>query len=42
MAYTEPGTNTNRVVETFAIADDRDRIRWGQLSVVYLWRSPLS
>jgi hypothetical protein len=31
MAYTEPGTNTNRVVETFAIADDRDRIRWGPI-----------
>jgi ABC-type transport system involved in multi-copper enzyme maturation permease subunit len=31
MAYTEPGTNTNRVVETFAISDDRDRIRWGPI-----------
>jgi hypothetical protein len=31
MAYTEPGTNTNRVVETFTIADDRDRIRWGPI-----------
>lgn len=31
MAYTEPGTNTNRVVETFALADDRDRIRWGPI-----------
>ncbi|MBW4534705.1 MAG: hypothetical protein KME09_12295 [Pleurocapsa minor HA4230-MV1] len=31
MAYTEPGTNTNRVVETFAIAEDRDRIRWGPI-----------
>ncbi|MEN9521012.1 MAG: hypothetical protein RLZZ381_3600 [Cyanobacteriota bacterium] len=31
MAYTESGTNTNRVVETFTIADDRDRIRWGPI-----------
>jgi ABC-type transport system involved in multi-copper enzyme maturation permease subunit len=31
MAYTEPGTNTNRVVETFAVSDDRDRIRWGPI-----------
>jgi ABC-type transport system involved in multi-copper enzyme maturation permease subunit len=31
MAYTQPGTNTNRVVETFAISDDRDRIRWGPI-----------
>lgn len=31
MAYTEPGTNTNRVVETFTIADDRDQIRWGPI-----------
>ena len=29
MAYTEPGTN--RVVETFAIEDNKDRIRWGPI-----------
>ena len=29
MAYTESGTN--RVVETFAIDDNKDRIRWGPI-----------
>ena len=29
MAYTESGTN--RVVETFAIEDNKDRIRWGPI-----------
>ncbi len=29
MAYTEPGNN--RAVETFMVADDRDRIRWGPI-----------
>ena len=29
MAYTSPGTN--RVVETFAIEDNKDRIRWGPI-----------
>ena len=29
MAYTEPGTN--RVVETFTIDDNKDRIRWGPI-----------
>ena len=29
MAYTQPGTN--RVVETFAIEDNKDRIRWGPI-----------
>lgn len=29
MAYAEPGTN--RVVETFAIEDNKDRIRWGPI-----------
>lgn len=29
MAYTDPGTN--RVVETFAIEDNKDRIRWGPI-----------
>ncbi|MGF1542065.1 MAG: hypothetical protein ACFCU5_16740 [Pleurocapsa sp.] len=29
MAYTEPGRN--RIVETFAIEDNKDRIRWGPI-----------
>ena len=31
MSYTEPVGNRNAVVETFAVADDRDRIRWGPI-----------
>ena len=31
MAYTEPVGNRKRVVETFAIADNKDSIRWGPI-----------
>lgn len=31
MSYTEPLGNRNTVVETLAIPDDRDRIRWGPI-----------
>ena len=31
MSYTEPFENRNTVVETLAIPDDRDRIRWGPI-----------
>ena len=32
MAYAEPGTTgTNKIVETFAIEDNKDRIRWGPI-----------
>ncbi len=31
MAYTDPVGNRNTVVETIAIPDDRDRIRWGPI-----------
>ncbi len=31
MAYTDPVGNRNTVLETFTVADDRDRIRWGPI-----------
>ena len=31
MAYTESAGNRNRVIETFAIADNKDSIRWGPI-----------
>lgn len=31
MAYTDPVENRNTVLETFTVADDRDRIRWGPI-----------
>ena len=31
MAYSEPVGNRNAVLETFTVADDRDRIRWGPI-----------
>ncbi len=31
MSYTEPVGNRNAVLETFTVADDRDRIRWGPI-----------
>ena len=31
MSYSEPVGNRNTVLETFTVADDRDRIRWGPI-----------
>ena len=31
MSYTEPVGNRNAVVDTFTVADSRDRIRWGPI-----------